>query len=125
MPTFIQNKFSRKSLKTIYTSFILPHFDYADVIWDNCTDKLTNELESLQLDALRTIVGAVKGTSHAKLYTESGFVTLKERRRRHKLLMYFKIVNGLAPNYVTEYLPPLVSSINPYHRRNHLERKVP
>ena len=118
-------QFSRKCLKTVYTSFILPHLNYADVIWDNCTDKLANELESLHLDALRTIVGAVKGTSHSKLYEESGFVTLKERRRRHTLVMYFKIVNGLAPDYITKYLPPLVSNINPYHRRNHLERKVP
>lgn len=118
-------KFSRKSQKTIYTSFILPHLDYADVIWDNCTDRLSNELESLHLDALRTIVGAVRGTSHIKLYNESGFMSLTERRRRHKLIMYFKIASGLAPDYITQYLPPLVSSTNPYHRRNPLERKIP
>ena len=118
-------KFSRKTLNTIYTSFILPHLDYADIVWDNCTDALSDELESLHLDAIRTIIGAVRGTSHIKLYTESGFVTLKERRRRHKLVMFFKIVNGLVPNYIIERLPPLVSSLNPYHRRNPLERYVP
>ena len=118
-------KFSRKTLNTIYTSFILPHLDYADIVWDNCTDLLSDELESLHLDAIRTIIGAVRGTSHIKLYTESGFVTLKERRRRHKLVMYFKMVNGLVPNYIREHLPPLVASINPYHRRNPLERSVP
>ena len=119
-------QFNRKTLKTIYSSFILPHLDYADVIWDNCTDRLSDELESLHLDAIRTIIGAVRGTSHIKLYNESGFVTLKERRRRHKLVMYFKIVKGLAPNYISEYLPPLVSSLNPrYHHRYPLERKVP
>ena len=112
-------------MNTIYTSFILPHLDYADIVWDNCTDLLSDELESLHLDAIRTIIGAVRGTSHIKLYTESGFVTLKERRRRHKLVMYFKMVNGLVPNYIREHLPPLVASINPYHRRNPLERSVP
>ena len=118
-------RFSRKTLHTIYTSFILPHIEYADVVWDNCTDRLADELESLHLDAIRTITGAVRGTSHIKLYHESGIVPLKERRRRHKLMTYFKITNGLAPAYVNEYLPPLVSSINPYHRRNPLERSVP
>ena len=103
----------------------MPHLDYADVVWDNCTDRMSNELEALHLDAIRTITGAVRGTSHNKLYYESGLVSLKERRRRHKLTMYFKIVNNLAPTYINKYLPPLVSSLNPYHRRNPLERQVP
>ena len=29
-----------KKMETMYKSFILSHFDYADVVWDNCTDKL-------------------------------------------------------------------------------------
>lgn len=118
-------QFSRKTLSTLYKSYILPHFDYADVVWDNCPERLTAELESLHLDALRTIIGAVRGTSHNKIYTESGFVSLKERRRRHKLILYFKIVNGLAPAYMNGYLPALVSDVNPYHRRNPFDRHVP
>ena len=77
------------------------------------------------LDAIRTFIGAVKGTSHNKLYTESGCLTLKERRERHKLVLYLKIVNGLAPAYIERYFPPTVASINPYHRRNPLERQIP
>ena len=50
--------------------------------------------------------------SHQKLYIESGFCTLKERRKRHKLLMFHKMI------------PPLVAHINPYHRRRPLERDV-
>ena len=56
----------------MYKSFILPHFDYADIIWDNCTNTLADELESLHLDAIRTITGAVRGTSHQQLLTETG-----------------------------------------------------
>ena len=118
-------RLSRKSLETMYKSFILPHFDFSDVIWDNCTEKLTQALENLHLDALRTIVGSVRGTSHQKLYSESGFTTLKERRQRHKIILYFKIVNGMVPTYLTNRLPCLVSSINPYHRRRPLERLIP
>ena len=118
-------KLSRKSLETMYKSFILPHFDYSDVVWDSCTNALKDELEKLNLDAIRTIIGAVRGTSHHKLYQESGLISLRERRMRHKLMIYFKIVNGLAPSQLIERLPPLVSDHNPYHRRNPLERKVP
>ena len=48
----------------LYRSFILPQLDYADVIWDNCSIKLAEELESVHLDAIKTIIGAVRGTSH-------------------------------------------------------------
>ena len=118
-------KFNRKTLEILYKSYILPHFDYADVVWDNCSTNLSNELENIQLDALRTITGAVKGTSHEKLYKESGFISLKERRKRHKLILFFKLVNGLLPDYLNDYIPPLVSDTNPYPRRRPSERQVP
>ena len=98
-------RLSRKSLEIMYKSFILPHFDYGDVIWDNCTQTLSNELEEIHLDALRTIVGTVRGTSHNLLYRESGFTCLKERRRRHKLILYFKIVNDITPAFLKTLYP--------------------
>ena len=59
-------RLSRKALETMHRSFILPQLDYADVIWDNCSLKLAEDLESLHLDAIRTFIGAVRGTSHQK-----------------------------------------------------------
>lgn len=84
-----------------------------------------NSLELLSLEAIRTIIGAVRGTSHDKLYVESGFCTLKERRKKHKLIYYFKMVNGLCPLCLTELVPELVSAQNPYSRRRPLDRSVP
>ena len=118
-------KFNRKVLETLYKSFIRPHFDYADVVWDNCTDKLSDILENLNLEAIRTIVGAVRGTSHEKLYKESGFTSLKERRKRHKLIKYHKIINDNPPELLLKLLPPLVSAVNPYHKRRPHQRVVP
>ena len=92
-------RLSRKALETMYRSFIVPQLHYADVIWDNCSLKLAEELESLHFDAIRTIIGAVRGTSHQKLYTESGFTTLRERRFRHKIIMYHKIAQENTPTY--------------------------
>ena len=123
--TSYKYRLSRMALETMYKSFILPHFDYADIVWDNCTNKLAEELENLHLDAIRTIIGAVRGTSHEKLYFESGFTTLKERRTRHKIVMFHKIVNCIAPSYLTTEIPALVSTLNPYHRRQPLQRQIP
>ena len=79
---------------------------------------------NLHLEAIRIIIGGICGTSHQKLYKESGFCTLKERRKRHKLLMFHKMILGLCPQYISDLLPPLVAHINPYHRRRPLEKDV-
>ena len=123
--TSYKYRLSRKSLEIMYKSFILPLFDYADYIWDNCTQEQTDRIERLQLDALRTITGTVRGTSHEKNYKESGFIPLKKRRERHKLLLYFKFVNNLLPRHLCNKFPHLAADENPYHRRRPLERRIP
>ena len=41
-------KLDRRSLQTIYFSFIRPLLEYADVVWDNCTRYEVNDLEKIQ-----------------------------------------------------------------------------
>ena len=53
-----------------------------------------------------------------KLLTELGWDTLQERRRKHKLIILYKIINGLTPNYPSDLLSPLVGDNNPYSLRN-------
>ena len=122
---FYKYKLTRKALETMYKSFILPIFDYADIIWDGCTDDQSKILEDLHLEAIRIIIGGVRGTSRYKLYEESGFCSLKERRKRHKLTMFHKMVNSNCPPYVSDMLPPLISSYNRYNYRRPQERTVP
>ena len=123
--TSYKYRLSRKSLETMYKSFIVPLLDYADTIWDNCTQHQAETLEKLNLDAMRTITGTVRGTSHHKLYKEAGFITLKERRERHKLILYFKYINNLLPEHIHHKFPRLVSELNPYHVRRPLDRHIP
>ena len=40
-------RLTRKTLNQMYKAFILPHFDYADIIYDNCTQHLSEQLEEL------------------------------------------------------------------------------
>jgi hypothetical protein len=82
-------RLSRRTLETIYKSFILPIFDYCDFIWDNCNKEHVKLLENLNLDALRTICGATRGTSHNSLYLETGLGPLV-----HKLSVLYKIKNS-------------------------------
>ena len=47
-----------------------------------------------------------------------------KRRKRHKLLMFHKMILDLCPQYISDLLHPLVAHINPYHRRRPLKRDV-
>ena len=105
----------------MYKSFILPQLHSDDILLDNCTETQSNMLETLHSEAIRSITRGIRGTSHQQLYEESGFSTLIERRKRHRLLLFHKWL-GLCPQYLPDLLPPLVSNINPYHRHRPIER---
>ena len=53
-----QPSFPRKSLVTIYKSFIRPHLDYRDVVYDRASNEsFRQSLESLQYSAAIAITG--------------------------------------------------------------------
>ena len=108
----------RKSLETIFITFIRPILEYADVIWDNCTQQEKNELEKFQLEAARIATGATKLVSVQKLYDETGWETLEIRRRKHRLVLFYKMYNNISPLYLSSLVPPLVQNTSNYSLRN-------
>ena len=67
----LQSILPRTSLLTIYKSFIRPHLDYGDVVYDQpSNDAFSNKLGTFQYNATLTITGAMKGTSCEKSYQE-------------------------------------------------------
>ena len=78
----LQNTLLRlPSLVTIYKSFIRPHLDYGDIMYDQAhTASFHQKIESAQYNSALAITGAIRGTSKEKLYQELGLETLKERR---------------------------------------------
>ena len=63
-------RLNRKSLETIYFSFIRPFLEYADVIWYSCTYYEKLELDKIQSEAARIVSGATKLVSLHALYEE-------------------------------------------------------
>ena len=95
----------RSALLTIYKSFIRPHLEYGDILYDKPDNEhFQNKIEKVQYKAYLAITGAIQGTSREKLYEELGLHSLVERRRRNKLIFFYKIVNGLLPDYLYSYL---------------------
>ena len=108
----------RKSLQTIYFSFIRPLLEYADVIWNNCTQYESNELEQIQNEAARIVTGATRLVSINSLLTETGWETLSVRRHKHKLTLFYKMRNNLCPEYLSLLVPTNVGSTVGYSLRN-------
>ena len=112
----LQNVLPRPSLLTIYKSFIRPHLDYGDIIYDqayNCS--FHQKLESVQYNAALAITGAIRGSSREKLYQELGLESLKQRRWYRKLCCFYKILKTQSPHYLFSFIPNLSRS---YSTRN-------
>ena len=63
------------------------------------------KLESVQYSAARAVTGTWKGTSREKLYIELGWESLSSRRWSRRLILFYKIMNNLAPLYTKEPIP--------------------
>ena len=89
---------SRNVLLTIYKSFIRPHLDYGDILYDNPNNEnFQSKLEKAQYRACLAITGAIKGTSRERLSNELGLHSPSTRRWRSTLMFFYKIVNSLLP----------------------------
>ena len=98
---------SRKSLEKIYFAYIHPLLEYSDTVWDNCSSESKKLLDAVHVEAARIVTGATKLCSIDKLFIELGWELLQTRRNKHKLVTFYKIMHGLAPNYLSDLLPPM------------------
>jgi hypothetical protein len=116
------NRFSyilpRNTLQRIYITMIRPVLEYADIIYDNTTRDQHNKLEHLQRRAGLICTGAYRHTENQTLMRELGWESLSLRRKNHKIIQYYKIINGLTPNYLRQELPSVISSLTTHYLRN-------
>ena len=67
----------------------------------------------MQIVAGRIITGLRCNSSRQKLYHELGWESLEYRRNKHKLTLFYKILNGLTPAYLYELVQPYLLFICP------------
>ena len=97
---------TRPPLLTIYKSFIRPHIDYGDIIYDKAYNSSFHQnLEKIQYNSTLAITGAIRGTSKEKLYQELGLESLEKRRWYRKLCYFYKIFNKQSPTYLLNVIP--------------------
>ena len=108
----------RDSLIRIYISFIRSVLEYADVVWDNCTQYEITAPEKIQLEAARIVTGATKLVALEMLNRETGCESLQERRRKHKMCLFYKMASGLTPSNLSDLVPLTVENTISYKLRD-------
>ena len=114
----LKYQLDRSTLETIYISFIRPLIEYGDVIFDNCSNYEKLELDKIQNEAARIVTGATKLVSLDNLSQESCWESLETRRHKHKLILFYKMVHGLTPNFLSDLIPDRVGNVSNYNLRN-------
>lgn len=116
----LKHTLKRDALIKIYFAFVRPVLEYSDIVWDNCSDRDAKLLEDIQVAAARIISGLRSNSSRSLLYDELGWDTLEVRRKIHKLVLFYKIVYGLVPQYLVELLGQCLLRVpqNSYPLRN-------
>ena len=58
---------SRYTLEVLFKSLVRSSLEYANVVWDGCSESDNNLLESLQIEGARVVTGALKGTNRVSI----------------------------------------------------------
>ena len=76
---------------TIFKSFIRPHLDYGDIIYDRAFNTSFHQnIDLIQDNAALAITGAVRRTSREKLFQELGFEPFKKDAGIENFVVYLK-----------------------------------
>ena len=88
----LQKTLPRRVVMTMYKTFVRPHLDYGDIIYDQgYNETFHQKLESIQYNACLALAGVIRGSSREKLYHELGLESLQRRRWYKKLCLFYKI----------------------------------
>jgi hypothetical protein len=123
----LKHRLDRRSLETLYTSFVRPIIEYADAVWDVPDDSrhTLDVLDKVQKEAAKVVSGATARCTTDELHTELGWEPLAARRRLHRASLLHKIDHGMAPTYLQDLMPDTVQSRTRYNLRNVENRDVP
>ena len=109
---------SNIKLTEMYWLIYICHLSNA--IWDNCAQNEANLLEIVQVEAGRIITGLRLNSSRSKLYSELGWEPLYKRREKQKLILLYKLIYGLTPDYMYDMIQPYTENIHDYNLRQQI-----
>ncbi len=86
----------------LYSAIVLPHFDYAESVYDSCTELDKIRLQSLQSRVPRILTGSNIRTHRTDMFNDLCWMSLQHRRDMNKCILMYKCLNNLVPYYLTD-----------------------
>ena len=86
-----------------YQSYILPIFDYCDVVWSGLSASLVEKLEVHHRKVLKLLYCKDKLFPSDSLYTTTRTTPLSTRRKLHSRLLVHKISLNKVPRHMVKY----------------------
>ena len=82
-------------------ALVMPHFDYCNTVWSNCSVELSHSLQVLLNRLTRILLNADIITPVADLLYSLNWCKLERRWETQLLVEVFKCLKGLAPSYLS------------------------
>ena len=113
---------SKESKITLCQALVLSQFNYCDIIYSSMDSYLEKKIQNIQNLCLRFIFNIKKrnNTNYKSLLKQLGWLDMKTKTIKNGLVMMYKIINGLAPYYLTDFinLTSDIHNINTRRRNN-------
>ena len=85
--------------------YMLPHFDYCDIVWWSSSNTLITRVTKRQNRCARVLTSSGRYSRITPLYQRLNLITFKDRLIFHKAVLYWTVVykdlNGLVPQYLS------------------------
>lgn len=110
---------SHESKIRICESYVLSHFNYCDVVYQNMSDFLKQKIQKVQNSCFRFIFGLRKYDHISYCLKKTDTLNMEERRLLHGLTLMYKIEKKLAPTYLLERITKHLNNHNYNTRFRH------
>ena len=103
----------------ILSFLCLPILEYGDIVWSGACDCDLDKLVHVRATCMRLLTGATERSHTHILYEDLGWHKLSTRHLIYRLKWFYKIINNIAPQYLTDIVPPTVGERQRYNLRTH------